>query len=264
MNAMVDAKNPDITHYQGFLLDVDGVIVRGNRPIPGSVEAVAKLQALGKTLFVSNNSWIARKVYAQTLGQLGIRVSEDEILNSGALVASYLSQHDPGAKVFVVGERGLCDEIIAAGHTLTEQGAGWLATGSDRNLSYDKLDRGLQVLLGGARWVASNADATYPSSQGLRPGAGSVVGAFCGMGFEPQAIVGKPSKFCMAQAQALLGVSDPQRILVIGDRLDSDIQGAAQMGMDSLLVFSGVTSKKNLENSSIQPTYVADDLAVLF
>jgi len=252
---MMNQKPLDLSRYRGFLLDVDGVLVRDREVIPGAVEAVAALKKRGRVVFLSNNSALSRASYADKLNAMGFSVAAEQMLVSSTLVARYLTQHQLQAKVLVIGGDGLKEEITLAGHILVEAQPGWLATGLDRGFNYEILNKGLQALFRGARWVASGADATYPTPQGLRPGAGSMVGAFRGMGFEPEAIVGKPSRFCMEQAWELLGVSDPKHALMIGDRLDTDILGAQQMGMDSLLVLSGVTSVIDLGKSSIQATF---------
>ncbi len=241
--------------YQGILLDVDGVIVKGRDPIPGAIETVNHMMQQSTLLFLSNNSLYSRKSYAEKLKSVGLNASEDQILHSGLLVARYISQFEQAADVFLIGHQGLHDELTVAGHRVTELNPQWLVTGNDEQINYEKLTKGLQVLLGGGRWIASNADATYPAPEGFRPGAGSLVGAFRGMGYEPEAIVGKPSLFCMNQALALLGVDDAKKVLMIGDRLDSDIEGANNAGMDSLLVFSGVTSESGYAESETKATF---------
>lgn len=262
---MTSSTKLDLDCYAGFLLDVDGVIVRDKDPIPGSITAVAKLQALGKVIFFSNNSALSRTAYAKKLQNLGITADAKDILSSGTLVARFLSQNTADAKVFLIGELGLRDEIELAGHTLVEgDDADWLVTGQYRQFNYDTLDQGLQVLLNGARWVSSGADGTYPTPDGLKPGAGSIVGAFRGMGFEPAAIVGKPSAYALEQALQDLRISDPKRVLVIGDRLDTDIQGAHNMALDSLLVLTGVTSSQTAHRSELRPTFVAKNLQSVF
>lgn len=250
--------------YQGILLDVDGVIVKDREPIPGAIETVHRLMHQFKVLFLSNNSLYSRASYAKKLNAVGIDASEDHILHSGLLVARYLSQQQASARVFLIGHQGLRDEITEAGHTITEDAPDWLVTGNDEHINYEKLTKGLRILVGGGRWVASNGDATFPGPEGLRPGAGSVIGAFRGMGFEPEAIVGKPSLFCMHQALEMLDVDDPKRVLMIGDRLDSDIEGANNAGLDSLLVFSGVTTKIEYESSPIRATHTLPDLSQVF
>lgn len=260
---MVTIPKPNLNDYQAFLLDVDGVIVCGKQPLPGAVASVGLLQQRGKVLFFSNNASLSPDAYAHKLRALGIDVSPEQILNSGSLVTRYLDQHASQDAVYVVGEPGLCEEVARAGHPLDAPSATWLVTSVDRKFSYDKLNLGLQVLLRGGRWVASNTDEVYPTPEGFVPGAGSIVGAFCGMGFVPEIVVGKPSKFSMDQALSALNVTDPKRVLMIGDRLQSDIQGAHLVGIDSVLLLCGVTQPAQLKQSDLKPTFVAQDLRSL-
>jgi len=245
------------------LVDVDGVLVWDHHVIPGAVEALSALSGFGNVLFLSNNSSLSQAGFAHKLQALGFDATQQNVLGSAALAARYLTQHTPHANVFVVGHDGLREELTLAGHTLSESDAQWMITGMDRELDYEKLATGLRLMTGGARWVAANADGTYRSREGLKPGAGCVVGAFRGMGFEPEKIVGKPSAYCMSQALEKLQVDQPNHVLVIGDRLDSDIEGARSIGADSALVLSGVTSESELSASVIQPTYSFPDIASL-
>jgi len=242
---------------------VDGVIVRGKQPLPGAVAAVELLRQRGRVLFFSNNASLSPVAYAHKLQAIGLVASPEQILNSGVLVTRYLAQHAARDTVYVVGQPGLCEEVARSGHRLDAERATWLVTSIDRKFCYDKLNLGLQVLLRGGRWIASNTDEIYPTPEGFVPGAGSIVGAFRGMGFTPEIVVGKPSKFSMDQALLTLNVHDPRRVLMIGDRLESDIQGANQVGMDSALVLCGVTRANDVKKTGPQPTFVAQDLSAL-
>jgi HAD superfamily hydrolase (TIGR01450 family) len=133
----------------------------------------------------------------------------------------------------------------------------------DRKLTYQKLSRALQALLQGADFVASNDDSTFPTPYGIIPGAGAIVGAIKGMGYQPKEVVGKPSSISMNIAMQAAGVRNSKECLLIGDRLETDIFAAQQVGMDSVLVLTGVTSRKNLKQSDIQPTWTVENLTRL-
>ncbi len=130
----------------------------------------------------------------------------------------------------------------------------------DRDLTYDKLDRALSGLLNGAEFFATNADKTFPTQEGESPGAGASVGAIKGMGFEPERVVGKPSEVAGEIAMEVAGVGNPEKCLMIGDRLETDILLAERVGMDSALVFTGVESEESLAASKVEPTFVCEDL----
>lgn len=237
------------------LIDLDGVVFRGETAIPGSIDRVNELREEFDVLFVSNNSTSTRAAFAEKLGGMGLEVSADDIVNSAYATARYLA--DRGSfEVHVVGEEGLEEELEIAGHDVVEAGADYVVAGMDRYFTYDELDGGLQELLDGASLVATNRDALYPTEDGLHPGAGCMVGAFRGMGYEPNAVVGKPSKELMLYAAQRVG-ADPENCVVVGDREETDIEGARRAGMRSVLVRTGVADGSDLAD------LVVDDLASL-
>jgi HAD superfamily hydrolase (TIGR01450 family) len=151
-----------------------------------------------------------------------------------------------------------------AGHRLAArpEDATWVVAGIDRDVTYAKLAQALRALVGGARILATNEDATFPTADGLVPGAGAIVGALRGMGFAAQHVVGKPSPVAFEVALDLLGLP-ANRVLMIGDRLDTDIAGAQAAGLDSALVLSGVDSLRDIARSGVHPTWIAASFADL-
>ena len=249
--------------YKGFLLDIDGVLLHGGRALPGAKDALAELRKLGPVLFLTNNSTKSRAGTARRLGEAGISVEPTEVLPSSYVAAKFLGQRFGLVRFWYIGEEGILEEMAAAGHTLVSpKEAEWIVVGMDRSLSYEKLAQALRALLRGARLLATNEDPTFPTPDGLVPGAGAVVGALRGMGFPPEFVVGKPSPIAFQVALEVLGLA-PSQILMIGDRLDTDIAGAQALGMDTALVLSGVTKLEDLKDARIRPTYVAWDLAAL-
>ena len=180
--------------YDAFLLDIDGVIVRGSEPIPGAAATLEALRSQGHVILLTNNSTRTRAQHAERLGRAGLEVNPEMVLSSSYLAARHLHETYGLLTVFVVGEDGLREELRDAGHTVTaEPDAEAVVVGMDRDLTYAALRDGLTALEGGARLVATNDDATFPTPTGPLPGAGAIVGAFRGMGFEPEAVIGKPS-----------------------------------------------------------------------
>ncbi len=250
--------------YQAFLIDLDGVLVRGGEPLPGAAEALRRLKGLGRVIVLSNNSTRSRKEFAERLQGLGFEVSPEEIVNSAYILARRLLELAGPSPVFVIGEEGLREELELAGHRLTgPEEARFLAVGMDRALTYEKLAQALRALRRAARFLATNADPTYPTPEGEVPGAGAVVGAIRGMGFPPEEVVGKPAEVAFRVALEAAGVDDPKKCLLIGDRLETDILGAARLGIDSVLVLTGVTSQEDLGKSAVRPTWTAASLAEL-
>ena len=253
-----------LDHYRGFVVDIDGVLVRGAEPIPGSAEALSVLKAHGSVVLLSNNATRSRRSIAERLRSLEFPVDPSMVVNSAFIVAEHLRHETGPCSVFIVGESGLREELELAGHSIVEpEVADVVVTGMDRGLTYGKLASALRALRRGARYVATNADATYPTPDGPTPGAGAIVGALRGMGYPPVTIVGKPSRTAFVTAMETLQMDDPKACLVIGDRLETDVEGAINLGCPTALVLSGVTDRAPGSSDPIQPMHVAGDLTEL-
>jgi len=252
-----------LTKYSVFLLDVDGVLLRDSVAIPGSREALEELRKRGRVVLLTNNSTRSRRETAQRLSSLGLSVSPDEVMTSSYVAARYLHERFGPCRVWVIGEAGLTEELACAGHHLVEPDeADWIVAGMDQKLTYRKLALALQGLLKGARFLATNRDATFPTPDGLVPGAGAVVGAIEGMGFPPEQVVGKPSAIAFHIALEAAG-APPEQALMVGDRLETDILGAQRVGLDTALVLSGVSRPEDVDRLGIRPTWMAQDLLAL-
>ncbi len=252
-----------LERYKAFLLDIDGVLLRGGKALPGAVQALEELRKRGRVLLLTNNSTKSRKGTAERLLAAGIPAEPEEVLPSSYVAARFLRSRFGAVRFWYIGEEGIREEMAEAGHSLVSPGeAEWLVVGMDRGLTYEKLALALRALLRGAKLLATNEDPTFPTPEGLVPGAGAVVGALRGMGFPPEFVVGKPSSIAFQIALESLGAA-PKEVLMIGDRLDTDIAGAQALGMDTALVLSGVTTLSDLAEAGIRPTYVAADLLSL-
>jgi phosphoglycolate/pyridoxal phosphate phosphatase family enzyme len=247
---------------------MDGVLYRGDNPIKRSASAVAELRKRGKKLiFITNNSATSRLGYVRKLGRMGIPAKKSEIVTSGYATALHLRKNSPHARVFVVGGDGLKTELEEAGvrvlpPSLSEE-ATHLVVGLDKGLSYAKITKALQVLLKGADFIATNADPTYPTETGLSPGAGAVVGAlvWCS-GREPRVIVGKPFAPILEIALELIGAK-PECTAIVGDRLDTDIEAGKKLGLRTVLVLSGVSTREEVRSAGrrgVLPDFVYESL----
>ena len=251
----------DLSSYEVLFVDMDGVIVMSGSPIPGAVDAVNRLNSRGEVFVLSNNSTRSRKRFAGNLKDIGVRLPAGRVINSAFVLAKFLREEKGPLSVFTVGEEGLDLELRELGHEITDpEKSEIVAVGMDRGLTYEKLDRALTGLNGGANFFATNSDSTFPTPDGESPGAGASVGAIRGMGYEPEKIVGKPSKVAADIAMEVAGASSPEDCLVLGDRLETDILLAERAGMDSVLVLSGVETEESLGKSDFKPTYVVHDL----
>lgn len=246
-------------------MDMDGVVWRGSTPIRDNVEAVKELRSQGfKTVFFTNNSSKTRREYWGKLSTLGINVGVDEVLTSGYLVAEYLVSKNI-KEVFIVGENGLVEELVLKGiHVVVDaEHVDAVVVGIDRFLTYEKLSRASRYIRGGALFIATNIDATYPSEKGEEPGAGSIVKALAvASGRDPDFIAGKPNTWVIDYIIGKHGVSK-EEILIVGDRLDTDIELGRRAGIDTVLVLTGVTKPGDERIKEYKPTYVVHNLKEL-
>jgi len=251
-----------LRQYAGYLVDMDGVLLRGTEPIAGSVRALALLQSMARVILVTNNSTRSRQELSASLEAHRFSVPPEDIITSAYAASQKLfDDHGPVA-VWPVGERGLREELLACGHRLVADptDAEWVVAGMDRHLTYGTLADALIALDGGARLLATNEDETFPIPQGRRPGAGAVVGAMRGMGYAPEIVIGKPEAILFQRAMARARVPAAETLMV-GDRLETDMLGASRCGVDGLLVLSGISTLEDVQRGKIAPTWIADTLA---
>lgn len=255
--------------YDLVILDLDGVVYLVDRPIPAAVAAVARLRDSGPAVcFATNNASRSAAEVAALLTDMAVPARPDEVLTSAAAAAALLAERLPaGAPVLVVGADALSAEVAAAGLTPVDRvddGPAAVVQGYGPAVGWADLAEAAVAIREGALWVATNADRTLPSSRGPLPGNGALVAALrTALDRGPDVIVGKPEPALFAAAAQRAGASRP---LVVGDRLDTDIEGAGRAGMDSLLVLTGVTAVRDLLVAPPQrrPTYVAAALYGLF
>lgn len=254
--------------YDVALLDLDGVVYVGQRAVPGAPEALAKARAAGqRTAFVTNNASRTPGAVAALLTRVGVPAAEQDVVTSAQAAARLLAERLPrGAKVLVVGGMGLRHALYAQGlvpvSTAAERPAA-VVQGYDPNLSYGLIAQGAQAVAQGALFVASNGDLTIPRGDGPpAPGNGALMQVIrAATGVEP-IVTGKPERPLHAESILRTGARRP---LVVGDRLDTDIEGAHNGGTDSLLVFTGVTDPLMALTAPPhhRPTYLAPDLTGL-
>jgi len=241
-----------IDEVSTFLFDMDGVLYVGDTPIEGAAKTVAYLRKKGKKIiFMTNNSASTRRAYVQKLAKIGIAARESDILTSGYVMMLYLRERAPRALVYVVGELGLKKELINGGFKVLTDGraeeADFVVAGLDRSMSYKKLTAGVRALLAGAELIATNMDATYPTEDGLSPGAAAVVGALsASSGKQPKVVIGKPSPFMIKLALGIVG-SRSSEAAIVGDKFATDILAGKRFGLKTILVLSGVTSKDDIK-----------------
>lgn len=251
--------------YDALLIDLDGVVYRGDQVIEAATRALPEVRGRGaRVLFLTNNSARTQDQVAEKLRGLGIAAEPEEVLTSAVATAAMLRREGTeGLTAFVIGERGIREALEQTGIKLLDgepKRADLVVVGWDRSVDYAKLRAASLLVERGARLIATNADPSYPAPDGLWPGAGAILAAVTTATGAHPVIVGKPARPLFEAAAAATGATNP---LMVGDRLDTDVGGAASMGWDSLLVLSGAARHEDLLRSSVLPAYVADDISAL-
>lgn len=225
--------------YAGLALDIDGVLVRGGLALPGAPETLAELRRRGRPyVLVTNNASRTPAQIAGSLGERGFAVAEEEILSSPTAAARLL---EPGTRCLVIGMDGLRTALAQRGCAFVDapEEADAVVVGWDRNLVWDDLRRATIAIRRGARFIATNRDSTFPAAGELWPGNGATVAALVtASGREPE-VAGKPEPALFRAAAERLPAGP---LLMVGDRLDTDLAGAHALGWDTALVLTGVTA----------------------
>ena len=247
--------------YDAYIFDQDGTIYLGEQPLPGAAETIAALRAAGKrTIFLSNNPTKTREQYAAKLTRLGIPTPIEDIVNSSFVLVQWLLREAPAAELFVVGEEPLKSDLRAAGFVLSES-AGEIdivVASFDRTFDYRKLQIAFDAIRAGARLVATNPDRYCPVPGGGEPDCAAMIAAIeacTGVRCDP--IVGKPSPIMVATITAMLGLP-PERCIMVGDRLETDITMGIDAGMATCLVLTGDADRARLAASGLAPTLVLE------
>ncbi len=249
---------------QGIIFDLDGTVYLSDHLIPGARETIEWLRDHDHPIvFVSNKPLESRADYAAKLTRLGIPTPDDRVINSSLVLVRYLSREMPGVTVFPIGEPPLLEELAAASFRLSEDPAeiDVVIASFDRTFDYRKLNIGFQALRRGARFFATNADATCPVAGGEIPDAGAVIGALEGCSKRKlELVVGKPSPLIVEVALEQLG-RQADECLMVGDRVETDILMGHRAGMQTALVLTGVTRREHLPHAPAQPDYVLESIA---
>jgi NagD protein len=247
----------------GYLIDMDGVIYRGGRLIPGAECFIRALrEAEIPFLFLTNNSQRTRRDVATRLQRLGIDVGEEHVYTCAMATARFLARQKPRGTAYVIGEGGLLTALHENGYSIVDKDPDYVVVGEGRTISFEMVEAALGMILGGAKLVATNPDPNCPTESGLRPGCGATVAMLETAGGVKAFSVGKPSPVMLRGARKDLGLATDQTI-VIGDTMETDILGAVQLGFKAILVLSGGTSEASLAGYAYRPDKVVDSIADL-
>nr|NLI49964.1 HAD-IIA family hydrolase [Propionibacterium sp.] len=260
MTRLIDA-------YDVALFDLDGVIYLGPRAVAGAVEGVAGLRASGvRACFVTNNAARPAQTVADHLVSLGLPATVEDLVTSAQAAVGLMRRELPaGARVLVAGTQNLVDHMLEAGFQVVDTAADEpdaVVQGYDPQMTWPRLDEAAYSVQNGARWYACNTDSTRPTERGLVPGAGVAVYAVQVTTRATPIVTGKPFRPLLEEALRRTAARNP---LFVGDRLDTDIAGANTVGIDSVLVFTGVHGKHDLvaAEPALRPTHIAADIPAL-
>jgi NagD protein len=246
-----------------WLMDMDGVLVHEEHAIPGADRFIARLRERGTPFMVlTNNSIYTRRDLAARLRASGLDVPEDAIWTSALATARFLDDQRPGGSAFVIGEAGLTTALHDAGYTLTEREPDYVVLGETRTYSFERITHAIRLVDAGARFIATNPDATGPSLDGPTPATGSVAALISrATGVEPY-FVGKPNPLMMRSALNAIDAHS-ETAAMIGDRMDTDIVSGLEAGMETVLVLTGVTKRADAERHPFRASRIVDSIADL-
>jgi NagD protein len=248
---------------KSYILDMDGVIYRGNQLIPGAREFIERLQAGGHPfLFLTNNSKNTPRDFQRKLERMGLNVSEEHYFTSAMATAQFLHSQRPGGSAYVIGEAGLSHALYQVGYTLTEVDPDYVVLGDTPSYDYAKMVRAVRLVLAGAHFIATNPDVTGPEEEGIHPACGALAAPIERATGQQAYYVGKPNPLMMREALRRLNAHS-ESALMIGDRMDTDILSGIGAGMRTILVLTGVTSREELPRYSYQPHRVVENLTEL-
>src|SRR5919108_1352874 len=248
---------------RSWLMDMDGVLVREEEPIPGAAAFIARLRERGLPFLVlTNNSIYTPRDLSARLAASGLDVPEESIWTSALATARFLEDQRPGGTAFTIGEAGLTTALHEAGYTLTERAPDYVVLGETRTYSFERITRAIRLIDGGARFIATNPDVTGPSPDGALPATGAVAALISrATGVAPY-FVGKPNPLMMRSALNALDAHSESTAMV-GDRMDTDIVSGLEAGLEAILVLTGVTTLELAERYPYRASRIVESVADL-
>jgi 4-nitrophenyl phosphatase len=252
--------------YKAILADLDGTVNRGSLLIPGVRQSYEKLKNFGiHWLFLSNNATVQDVDLCENLKKWGLLVDPGQVINSASVLFDHLQGKALGINLMVVGQPRLVEGCLQAGASITDdpKKTEAVVVGLDRHFTYDKMRRAHKAIQAGAHFWATNLDVTFPDEENFSPGAGSVVASIAtAAGVQPEKVFGKPSADMAEMALLRTGVKRSE-CLMVGDRIDTDLLCARNAGMDCAMVLSGASTRRMIEECSIKPEYIIEDISCL-
>jgi len=262
---------------KNLILDMDGVLWRGDTPMPGLVDFFDTLRAADiGFILATNNATKTAAMYTERLARFGVAVLPQQILTSAEATASYLAGRFPsGSTIYVIGAKGLHDAVSAKGFRILSAAdvhagakaaapitAAAVVAGLSPDMTYHEIAMGVYLVNQGVPFIGTNPDTTFPSEIGSLPGAGALLAMIIAATNVEPIIIGKPGPIIFQEAVKRLG-GDPSTVAMVGDRLSTDIQGAEAAGLRAILVLSGISTREEAETGPVRPDYIFADITEL-
>jgi NagD protein len=246
-----------------WLTDMDGVLVREEHALPGAAEFLQRLAERGRPFLVlTNNSIFTPRDLSARLARSGLTVPEASIWTSALATATFLSDQLPGGSAYVIGEAGLTTPLHELGYTLTDVDPDFVVLGETRTYSFTAITKAIRLILGGARFIATNPDVTGPSTEGPLPATGSVAAMITkATGREPY-FVGKPNPMMFRSALNRIEAHS-ESTMMVGDRMDTDVVAGIEAGLRTILVLTGISTRETAERYPYRPSQIVESVADL-
>ncbi len=248
---------------KAVLMDMDGVLLRGNYVIPGTVEFIERLkrEAIPFMVLTNNSRFTPRDLHAR-FAAIGLDIPEKNIFTSALATARFLDTQRPHSTAYVIGEAGLTTALHEIGYVMTEHNPEYVVLGETLSYSYSQITRASQLIMAGSRFIATNPDVNGPTDQGIVPACGAVAALITEATGVKAYFVGKPNPLMIRAALRQIGAHSEETVM-IGDRMDTDIITGIESGLETILVLTGVTASNMVERFPYRPHRVAESIADL-
>jgi NagD protein len=255
---MADRKN-----IECWLTDMDGVLVHEGQALPGAGDVIKQWQAAGQRFLVlTNNSIYTPRDLSARLRATGLDIPEESIWTSALATADFLKSQKPKGSAFVIGEAGLTTALHEVGYIQTDVDPDYVVLGESRTFSFETLTKAIRLIMNGARFIATNPDATGPSADGVLPATGSVAALITkATGREPY-IVGKPNPMMFRSAMNKINAHS-ESTGMIGDRMDTDVIAGIEAGLHTVLVLTGIADDAEIQKYPFRPNEILNSIADL-
>jgi NagD protein len=246
-----------------YLVDMDGVLVHEDQPVPGADQFIKALEDKGmRFLVMTNNSIFTQRDLSARLARAGIRIPPERLWTSALATAQFLDEQRPNGTAHVVGEAGLTTALHDVGYVLSDVDPDYVVLGETRTYSFEAITRAIRLIRAGARFIATNPDPIGPSPTGPLPATGSVAALISRATGRDPYFVGKPNPLMMRSALRALAAHS-EATAMVGDRMDTDIVAGLEAGLETILVLSGVSTRDDADNHPYKPGRIVESVADL-